>query len=307
MTPSQFFRHNPDQELVDEFDTSYDESTWQGALKATGVAKELMQSTSDLSDLYTTVGFKEANLVMHRCQQRVLHDLTLSAYLKNTANLNLQTNDNIPWTWVVRDCAGGPNSVALKQWENTSYVYNPCDQTFSAMLDANTPDLKTEPTDKLSSNPQNMHLLCDRFYFLYVLRLIAEARYLSLDAVVTQAANWVVAQIKEKDGAKFASVAQLQSQCSAELYQLGLLLHSLPSLEQLRTATDTVNQAQICQSLEAFFVSRPDPDNLVQKGVLLDIPAASDKTSGQEWMSNRSSCPSLLSPSQSKSSDVERA
>jgi len=109
---------------------SFQKADWDGAMNSNCVAKELMQTSPDVSSLFELKRNDEAKSIMKSAQEQVLHNICLAAYFRahgmsDDRKIKLTPGDVLSWANVLAQFDEGLNRVLMEAWAHLAYVFNP--------------------------------------------------------------------------------------------------------------------------------------------------------------------------------------
>ena len=99
---------------------------WQGALRSQSAAKELMQSSPDVSSMFESGKMKEAKAILHDASLEILHNISLASWIASMGN-NSKLKSGIRCTWGsvmnhLPDLTKYPNNLKhLEKWKKIRY------------------------------------------------------------------------------------------------------------------------------------------------------------------------------------------
>ena len=122
---------------------------YEGAIESSSPAKEMMQSSPDITALFDAGQMDEARTLSFQAQRLVLHHCALAAHLKTKTSTSgrytLRANEVIPWSAVVHTAFAPPpssssaapstkNQAVLESFSATAYIANPSLHTLQLLL-----------------------------------------------------------------------------------------------------------------------------------------------------------------------------
>lgn len=166
---------------------SFSSDEWRGALGSKCVAKELMQSSPDVSALYEAGRSVEAKTWTLEATKSILHNLCLAEYVR--AHPELSDGTLLNWS-DMRATMGPPNQRHLKAWDDTQYLWNPSKKQIETLVCHWEGRLKEKKAPDLKQSLK-VRLILPNLRWIAFYRTLVMLRAERLDTLVNATKAWL--------------------------------------------------------------------------------------------------------------------
>lgn len=247
ISAQRFFQHIGPQ--------AFRQDDWHGSRNSGSIAKELMQSSPDVTELYEAGRVREAKRVAMESTMQILHNLCLAAFFRLQPR-RLMAAETFSWEEVLSSVEAEQNQDVLMYWTAEKYLVNPTAESITHMLNLHSSNEET-------LMDEGLRIISDPIRWLMFLRVALRHRVVQLHVLITAIAQWK----SEHDATnpRWHAFSLLRMQAFKEKEDLSQALLRIPMLRILTQVQITSQRRKSAVMLDGFLRNRDDMESMQKK------------------------------------------